>query len=81
MFAAYRHRILPIDEAVAWRWGVTLGENEKNADDAGLAATAYVHGLLLVTRNETDFYSRGVDVLNPFKKPPKVTRATTQPTR
>jgi predicted nucleic acid-binding protein len=75
IFAAYERRVLPIDENVAERWGVLLGEIEKNIDDTGLAATAYVHRLVMVTRNETDFQGRGVDVLNPFKKPPKIRKA------
>jgi toxin FitB len=39
----------------------TLGE------DAMMAATARVHGLTVVTRNERDFASFDVAVLNPFK--------------
>jgi predicted nucleic acid-binding protein len=34
--------------------------------DALLAATASVHGLVLVTRNATDVAGLGVRVLNPF---------------
>jgi len=75
IFAAYQGRILQVDEAVARWWGTMLGKSEKNIDDTGLAATAYVHGLAIVTRNETDYEARGVDVLNPFKKPPKLIRA------
>lgn len=37
--------------------------------DAGLAATAEVHGLVLVTRNTEHPRGRGVPLLNPFKSP------------
>nr|ASK41039.1 hypothetical protein [Rhizobium rhizogenes]ASK41209.1 hypothetical protein [Agrobacterium tumefaciens] len=69
IFAAYQGRILAVDEAVARRWGQMLGQSEKNTDDTGLAATAQVNDLVIVTRNVADFQSRGVTVLDPFKKP------------
>jgi len=67
IFDAFEERILPIDWTVAAAWGETLGENEKHVDDAGLAATARVHGLIVVTRNVKDFDGRGVKVFDPFK--------------
>lgn len=36
-------------------------------EDAMIAATARVHGLVVVTRNVADFGSFGVNVLNPFE--------------
>ncbi|MFG1379127.1 type II toxin-antitoxin system VapC family toxin [Xanthobacter autotrophicus] len=71
IFSAYSGRILPVDEAVARFWGAALGQSDKHVDDTGIAATARVHGLVVVTRNETDFQQRGVAILNPFKNPPK----------
>lgn len=67
IFDAFDGRILPIDRAVASIWGEALGESEKHVDDAGLAATARVHGLIVVTRNVKDFDGRGVKVIDPFK--------------
>lgn len=67
IFDAFDGRILPIDRAVASVWGEALGESEKHVDDAGLAATARVHGLIVVTRNVKDFDGRGVKVIDPFK--------------
>ncbi|MBI1404391.1 MAG: PIN domain-containing protein [Porphyrobacter sp.] len=67
IFDAFDGRILPIDRAVASIWGEALGESEKHIDDAGLAATARVHGLIVVTRNVKDFDGRGVKVIDPFK--------------
>jgi predicted nucleic acid-binding protein len=69
IFSALQGRILPVDEAVAVRWGKLLGQRDKDVDDTGLAATAYIHGLMLVTRNVADARGRGVDVLDPFRKP------------
>jgi predicted nucleic acid-binding protein len=34
--------------------------------DSLIAATALVHGLTIVTRNDTDFVNADVRVLNPF---------------
>ena len=37
--------------------------------DAILAATALHHGLVVVTRNVTDFQPAGVPILNPWEAP------------
>ncbi len=68
---AFGGRILPVDRLVATAWGEALAVSEKHIDDTGLAATATVHGLVLVTRNVKDFAKRGVTLLNPFKSPPE----------
>jgi predicted nucleic acid-binding protein len=67
IFDAFEGRILPINRLVAAAWGEALGESDKHVNDAGLAATARVHGLLIVTRNVKDFDGRGVTLLDPFK--------------
>lgn len=67
IFDAFEGRILPINRPVAAAWGEALGESDKHVDDAGLAATARVHGLVVVTRNVKDFEGRGVALLDPFK--------------
>lgn len=77
IFNAYSGRILPVDDAVARCWGTALGQSDKHIDDTGLAATAKVNNLTMVTRNVADFEGRGVNLLNPFKKdwkpiPPEV---------
>jgi predicted nucleic acid-binding protein len=71
IFDAFEGRILPIDRAVAAAWGEALGESEKHVEDAGLAATARVHGMVVVTRNVKDFEGRGVTLLDPFKAAPR----------
>ena len=67
----FTDRVLPVDEAVALAWGHLDAEGR----DAGrqlpvidglLLATAQVHDLTLVTRNERDCSDRGVAVLNPW---------------
>jgi toxin FitB len=68
IFAAYADRIIAIDEAIARCCGRSLGLSDKHMDDTGLAATAEVKGLIIVTRNQADFQGRGVTILNPFKK-------------
>jgi predicted nucleic acid-binding protein len=67
IFDAFDGRILPVDRFVAAAWGQALGESDKHIDDTGLAATARVHGLTVVTRNIKDFEGRGVRLLDPFK--------------
>jgi hypothetical protein len=42
------------------------GTSDDLAADAMIAATARVHGMVVVTRNVKDFASFGVRVFNPF---------------
>ena len=62
-------RLLPIDGAVADRWGRLLAASERSlpAIDSLLAATALVHGLALVTRNLADVAIPGLDVIDPWR--------------
>ncbi len=68
---SFADRILPIDAPVVAEWTRLLGAKNKDRWDLALAATARVHGLVVVTRNVQDFAGRGVRVLNPFKDPPE----------
>jgi predicted nucleic acid-binding protein len=63
---AFGERILPVDRAVADLWGRMSGRRPISTVDGLLAATASVHGLTLVTRNEADVARLGAKVLNPF---------------
>jgi predicted nucleic acid-binding protein len=59
-------RILPIDEDVALA-SASLHVPDRRPDrDAYIAATALVHGLIVVTRNTRDFEPSGVKLLNPW---------------
>jgi predicted nucleic acid-binding protein len=66
LFASYGDRVLPIDAAVAQRWGELNVPDRLPAVDGLMAATAIVHGLTVVTRNTDDFERTGVAMLNPF---------------
>lgn len=67
----FQGRILPIDRAVADRWGrISAAAAAKGkpvpAIDGLLAATALDHDLTLVTRNVSDVAATGVPTLNPW---------------
>jgi predicted nucleic acid-binding protein len=70
--ARFAGRILPIDVAVADRWGL-LAANAKASGkalstiDGLLAATAIQHNLTVVSRNVSDFAHVPVEVLNPWE--------------
>ncbi|WP_313617700.1 type II toxin-antitoxin system VapC family toxin [Rhizobium sp.] len=69
---SFSDRVIPIDGPVVTEWARLLGGKNKDRWDVALAATARVYGLVVVTRNVSDFTGRGVRVLNPFKSPPEV---------
>lgn len=66
--AFFAGRVLPIDNAVADRWGRLLAAAGRPlpAIDSLLAATALTHGLALVTRNVDDFPHPDLEVFNPW---------------
>lgn len=71
----FRGRILPVDQEVALEWGRISADGQRRGRvlptaDGLLIATATVHGLTVVTRNERDFAERGVPVLNPWSADP-----------
>ena len=67
LLAAYSDRILPVDQAVAERWGRFNVPDPLPVLDSLLAATASVHGLTLATRNLKDVVRTGVPCVNPFE--------------
>lgn len=64
---AFAGRILPVDTAVAQRCAALHVPDPGSAMDSLIAATALVHGMILVTRNVADFQSSGVTILNPWE--------------
>lgn len=62
----YEERILPVDLAVARRCARLHVPDRKSERDALIAATALVHGMTVVTRNEADFKTTGVPLINPW---------------
>ncbi|MCI0343857.1 MAG: type II toxin-antitoxin system VapC family toxin [Chloroflexi bacterium] len=61
----FSERILPIDSAIADRWGRLNVPDPIPTVDGLLAATALVHDLTLVTRNTRDVERTGVRLLDP----------------
>ncbi len=60
-------QIVPIDAACAREHARLMhGRSDDLFEDAMIAATARVHSLIVVTRNERDFRLFDVPVLNPF---------------
>lgn len=69
----FEDRILPIDTPVMLVWGELTADLEKKgrsmpAIDSLIAATALQGRLSLVTRNEDDFASSGVAIINPWEQ-------------
>ena len=65
----FEARVLPVDLAVAERWGRLLAEVGRPVPtiDSLLAATALHYELRLVTRNSRDFDYPGLEVINPWQ--------------
>lgn len=61
-------RLLPIDAAVADRWGRLLASVPRTlpAVDSLIAATALHHQLRIVTRNTEDFAIDGLETVDPW---------------
>ncbi|WP_028387765.1 type II toxin-antitoxin system VapC family toxin [Legionella fairfieldensis] len=64
---AFADRILNIDVAVAQRCAKLHIPDPRSERDALIAATALVHGFVVVTRNIKDFEDSGVELLNPWE--------------
>ena len=70
--ARFSRRILPVDAAVADRWGVLAADAKRKGKalstiDALLAATALHYNLTVVSRNVNDFANTQVPFLNPWE--------------
>jgi predicted nucleic acid-binding protein len=65
----FADRILPVDERVADQWGRLGLRQPVPTLDALLAATALVHDLTVISRDEDGFRNTGVRIINPFSKP------------
>ena len=67
-----RLHCLSWDAATGLRWAELLADLRASGQamrikDSLIAATALAHGLVVATRNRTDFQKAGVDVLDPFE--------------
>lgn len=65
---AFASRILPVDTAVALRSAQLHVPDPRPLRDGLIAATALVHGMVIVTRNVEDLQPAGVEVLNPWER-------------
>src|SRR5258708_714794 len=70
--ARFAGRVVPIDAAIAHRWGLIAAEAKRKGKslsviDGLLAATALHHNLTVVSRNVSDFMNTQVQVLNPWE--------------
>jgi toxin FitB len=70
--ARFSGRILPIDAAIADRWGLLAADAKRqgrplSSIDGLLAATALQHNLTIVSRNVGDFAYTQAPVLNPWE--------------
>lgn len=63
---AFSGRVLPVDAAVALRSALLHVPDPGPVRDSLIAATALVHGMVVVTRNVADFEPSGVTVVNPW---------------
>ena len=68
----YQNRIISIDLTVAENWGIIQGKAEKKgiampSIDGLIAAIAYTHNLVLVTRNVSDFESSDLPIKNRYR--------------
>mgnify|MGYP002719219391 CR=1 FL=1 len=64
-------RILPFDDAVAGYAARMHVNDPRPLADSFIAATAQLHNLTVVTRNERDFTSFGVPCVNPWQEEQK----------
>ena len=70
--AEFSQRVLQFDAEIAKEWGRIVGEalrigRVRPLVDMQIAATAFKHGMILVTRNTKDMKGVGVELLNPFE--------------
>jgi hypothetical protein len=63
----FADRVLSVDTAVAKCCAALHIPNPRSDRDAVIAATALVHGMTVVTRNQADFEPTGVTMLNPWR--------------
>jgi toxin FitB len=62
-----RGRIISVDASVACRWAeLRNAYPQRGLIDLLIAATASIHGMVMVTRNVRDFMDLDVSLLNPF---------------
>lgn len=61
-------RILPVTNEISEQWGRFGVPDPVSVIDGLMAATAMIHGHILVTRNVRDIEQTGVNFINPFNQ-------------
>ncbi|PRH86002.1 VapC toxin family PIN domain ribonuclease [Labrys okinawensis] len=69
----FQQRALPVSEDVMLKWRLLVAEGRKTGHtlsqpDLIIAATALLHDLVVVTRNEADYRQAGVRLHNPWQE-------------
>ncbi len=65
---AAAYEVLPMDAQCFREWARAMSNKQPELlEDAMIAATARVHGLIVATRNERDFKQLDVRTFNPFQ--------------
>jgi predicted nucleic acid-binding protein len=70
--ARFAGRIVPVDAAIADRWGLIAADAKRGGKDLSvidglLAATALHHNLTVISRDTSNFTNARVQVLNPWE--------------
>jgi predicted nucleic acid-binding protein len=61
------YEVVPMDASMFREWARLMeGRSEQLLEDAMIAATARIRGLIVATRNVRDFKGLAVEVFNPF---------------
>ena len=67
---AETYNVLPVDGRTFRAWALLMHRRPRHLiEDGMIAATAIVHGLIVVSRNVSDFERFEVRVFNPFSPP------------
>lgn len=69
VFPFFSERILSVDLAVVLRLAEMSVPDRQPERDGLIGATAYVHNMVLITRNVVDFEGAGIRILNPWLEP------------
>jgi len=64
----HANRVLPVSDLVALEWGRLAAVRSRGMADGLIAATALVHGKIIVTRNVADFTDLGLAIFNPWER-------------
>ena len=62
----FADRIIPVDTAVAQQCAKLHVPDPRSDRDSLIAATALVHGMVIVTQNVSDYDKAGVELINPW---------------